>query len=224
MSIQYEIQKDKYFNGKLIIAGLILFCIRLFFINSLKVSPLGGISYPGLPTLGIWETLINTKAWFHPDIMHVSYLVAFIAPAALIFSFRSKILNGICFLIIPSVVVSIPTREFIIWFSPNYTLFYRLNYVLMHFPVLIIGIYILIMRKVYLSKLSTWIAGGILAAWFVFADNKDNGVLDGIYYFIVVAVVSTIWGIFIVKVLLKETDPESPDPLFAPVVKISIKK
>ncbi len=223
MSIQYEIQEEKYYNGKLIIAGLILLCVRLVFVNSLKVSPLGGVSFPGLPALGIFETLINTKAWFHPDIMHVSYFVAFVAPAAMIFSFRSKILNGICFLIIPSVVVSIPTREFIVWFSSDYTLFYRLNYVLMHFPVLIIGIYMLIMRRVYLSKLSTWIAGGILAAWFVFADNKDNGVLDGIYYFIVVVIVSTIWGIFIVKFLLKETDPESPDPLFAPVINVTWK-
>lgn len=218
--MKVEIIKNKYINWKLTLLGLVLWWVRTFSMNAFKVSPVDGSSYPTLADTGIWATWLSVESWFHPDAMHVSFFVSFMCMAALIFSLRSKVLNAFSFMLLPSLIVTIPTKEFVIWFSDKYTLFYKLNYVTVHLPVLIIGIYVFIHRRILVSKASAWIAGFMMLPWFLLLDNKENGILNGWHFFFVVLVVTVLYAFFMLRFLLNDPDPRSPDPLFAPLFKV----
>jgi hypothetical protein len=210
------ITKKEPINWGLTIFGLIFFTWRAFTLNSLKI--IGG--YVENANYVFDDSLIlDPYALFMPDVLHVSYIISLTLGLCLIFNFRVKVFNAVPVLVLPSVLITIPFKDFPILLKGPETVgwLYWLNYMTIHIPVLIFGLYILLMRNHYLSKASFMIAFFGLNGWFFAIDNKVNGVLDIFVYVIVGLIVAFFWLIICFKFVLNDCDSKL-DPFFCPII------
>jgi hypothetical protein len=103
--------------------------------------------------------------------------------------------------------------------TTKYSLFW-LNYITLHIPMAILGIYMFITKEYSISKPAFYIAFVIILFLFLFLDNKDNGVLKGMQYIKVALVFLIIW-ILIAEFFIFPGISLDVDPLIAPVLEFS---
>jgi hypothetical protein len=211
---------DAVMNIPLMIAGFILLIIRVItmrgFILSEKTAGSIGIEN---------EYDHRFNGWFSPVVMHGSYFVSMIFCFAMILSFRVKVLNAITIALFPSLFISIPLKDMKIILHPEkyntkkFSLFWW-NYITVHTPMAIIGIYMFITKEFTLSKPAFYIALVMIIIIFVTLDDKDNGVLKGMAYIKAGLVVLIIW-LIIAETLIFPGIPQDADPLIAPILTFS---
>jgi len=137
----------------------------------------------------------------------------------MIFSFRIKILNAIPVFALLSIIITIPLKDIPFLLNPNTSTMLWLNYATLHIPVLIMGIYMLLGRKVYLSKMAYWIAFIMCQSWFWVIDDKENGVLNGWNYVGVALVMFIFWTYVCFRWIFTDI-PQDSDPMIAPVIRV----
>lgn len=219
MGLQIDTQVQSYpINWKVTIFGFLFFAWRAFAMNSLKIATL----YVDAATFTGNDALIfEPYVLFMPDVLHSSYLISLCLCISMIFSFRVKLFNSIPVLVLPSILITIPFKDIPILIQGPEVVgwLYWCNYLTIHIPVLFFGLFMLLMRKQYITKTSYMMGFFFLLIWFFAIDNKVNGVLDIGLYIIVGLIVAIIWLTICLKVLLRDCD-STGDPLFGPVVTI----
>lgn len=206
-------------NWAMTLLGISYFIYRLICMQAFIVVPETPFAAMLLPES------VHLQGYFHPTVMHVSYITAILNSLALIANLRFRVLNAVSVVVLPTVLITIPFKDIAILLGPaaaGYpgnaigSLFWA-NYLALHWPVLALGIYMLLTRRYTLSRSAIAITTVLLTAWFLFMDDWVNEVLNGAAYAMLVIPALYTWSAAIALSTVKRRTRDE-DPLFAPLI------
>jgi hypothetical protein len=192
---------EKTINWKLTIFGLFFLILRIFLYNAYQLDP------------------GNPLSAYDPEVFHTSYFISICMCLALICSFRVKLFNTIAIVVFPAVIFSFPLWDIPhIISDPLFSLQWW-NALTIHSPILIIGLYMIMSRKVLISKETFFIGMVMIMGWYFAVDNKINATpISGILYPIIAGTVLVIWLLICWFFILRDV-PKGVDPMLAPIIK-----
>jgi hypothetical protein len=213
-------ETDAPYNLWIVILGILLLAVRIY---SMRAFILSNKTAKSLKIKEDYDP--QHEGWFSPMIHHASYYIAILFSLALIFSFRVKILNAIPLVFLPSVFISIPGKDIPVLIKPEKfntkrgSLFW-FNFITLHIPLAIMGVYMIIMRNYMISIFAFWVGFAIVIILFLGLDDKDNGVINGKKYIQVGLALLVIWTLIVTFTIFVNL-PTDTDPMIAPIYSIS---
>lgn len=206
-------------NWTMTLLGICYFLYRLICMRAFIVVPETPLAALILPES------VHLQGYFHPTVMHVSYIAALLNSLALIANLRFRVLNAVSVIILPTVLITLPFKDIAILLGPaaaGYpgneigSLFWA-NYLALHWPVLVLGIYMLLTRRFTLSRSAIAIATVLITGWFLLMDDWVNEVINGTAYAMLTIPALYSWTIGITLATVKRRSKDE-DPLFAPLL------
>jgi hypothetical protein len=204
MGFEFTFEKlEKPINWPLVIFGLVFLTIRLYLLNTFTmVSATGELGYTN-------------------EVMHTSYFISICMCLAMICSFRVKLFNTMAIVLFLVCFFSFPTWDIPNWINDPIGSMEWWNAITIHTPILILAIYMIMARKVLISKETFFIGIAVFAAWFFTVDDKQNGtVFSGTIYVIVAGIALVVWTIICWFLILKDC-PKGEDPMIAPNIRLT---